>query len=119
MARTGNALSRKPCITSGATMFQPLTTDKLAIRETVENWVVWRDAGDWDRFETVWHTDGWMTATWFQGSARRFIEVSREGFDKGVNILHSLGGFACDLAGPRAISHVKMTINQRAPVDGV
>jgi len=100
-------------------MFQPLTTDKLAIRETVENWVVWRDAGDWDRFETVWHTDGWMTATWFQGSARRFIEVSREGFDKGVNILHSLGGFACDLAGPRAISQVKMTINQRAPVDGV
>ena len=100
-------------------MFQPLTTDKLAIRETVENWVVWRDAGDWDRFETVWHTDGWMTATWFQGSARRFIEVSREGFDKGVNILHSLGGFACDLAGPRAISQVKMTINQRAPIDGV
>jgi SnoaL-like domain len=93
--------------------------DRLAIRETVENWVLWRDAADWDRFATVWHSDGWMTATWFQGPAARFIEVSREGFNKGVNILHFLGGFTCDVVAARAISQVKMTINQRALVDGV
>jgi hypothetical protein len=93
--------------------------DQIAIRETVENWVLWRDAGDWERFATVWHADGWMTATWFQGPAQRFIEVSREGFNRGVNILHSLGGFTCDVAGARAISQVRMTINQRASVDGV
>jgi hypothetical protein len=96
-----------------------LTDDKLAIREVVENWVVWRDAGDWERFATVWHPDGWMTATWFQGPAQKFIEVSRQGFERGVNILHSLGGWSCDLAGPRAISQTKMTINQRALVDDV
>jgi hypothetical protein len=94
-------------------------TDRQAIRETVENWVLWRDAGDWDRFATVWHSDGWMTATWFQGPATRFIDVSREGFNKGVSILHFLGGFTCDVVASRAISQVKMTINQRAPVDGV
>src|SRR4051794_23969676 len=93
--------------------------DRLAIRETVENWVVWRDAGDWDRFATVWHDDGWMTATWFQGPAARFIAVSRDGFNRGVNILHSLGGWSCDLSAARAISQVKMTILQRAPLDGV
>ena len=93
--------------------------DKLAIREAVENWVVWRDAGDWDRFATVWHADGWMTATWFQGPARKFIEVSREGFNRGVNILHALNGWSCDVAGARAISQVKMNIFQRAPLDGV
>ena len=93
--------------------------DRLAIRETVENWVLWRDAGDWERFATVWHSDGWMTATWFQGPASRFIEVSREGFERGVNILHSLGGWSCDVAGARAISQVKMNILQRAPLDGV
>ena len=54
--------------------------DKLAIREVIENWALWRDAGDWDRFATVWHEDGWMTATWFQGPASEFIRVSREGF---------------------------------------
>ena len=37
--------------------------DRLAIRELVENWAVWRDAGDWDRFRTVWHPSGQMMAT--------------------------------------------------------
>ncbi len=36
--------------------------DRLAIRDLVENWAVWRDAGDWERFGSVWHDDGWMTA---------------------------------------------------------
>ena len=96
-----------------------LTADKLAIRETVENWAVWRDAGDWERFATVWHSDGWMTATWFQGPAQQFIEVSREGFNKGVNILHFLGGWTGEIVGNRAISQTKMTISQRAPLEGV
>ena len=96
-----------------------MDADKLAIREVIENWALWRDAGDWDRFATVWHDDGWMTATWFQGPAAEFIRVSREGFEKGVSILHFLGGFTCDVAGTRAISQTKMTINQRATVDGV
>jgi hypothetical protein len=96
-----------------------LTADKLAIREAVENWVLWRDAGCWERFATVWHSDGWMTATWFQGPAKQFIEASRDAFDKGVNILHTLGAWTCEIAGPRAISQVKMTIHQRAPLGGV
>ena len=100
-------------------MVSDLTADKLAIREIVENWVLWRDAGDWERFATVWHSDSWMTATWFQGPAQKFIEVSREGFNKGVNILHSLGGWTCEIVGKRAISQTRMTINQRAPLEGV
>jgi hypothetical protein len=94
-------------------------SEKLHIREAVENWVVWRDQGDWDRFRTVWHDDGWMMATWFQGTAERFIEVSRDGWARGVSILHFLGGSAIDLAGARAIAQTKMTISQRATVDGV
>jgi hypothetical protein len=93
--------------------------DRLAIREMVENWVVWRDAGDWERFRGVWHADGRMMATWFQGPADAFIKVSREGFDKGVSILHFLGGHSADVAGSRAISQTKMTISQRAPVHGI
>jgi len=93
--------------------------DRLAIVEVVHNWALWRDAGDWERFRTVWHDDGWMTATWFQGPATRFIEVSRAGFDKGVSILHFLGGTSVELRGARAVAQTKMTISQRAPVDGV
>src|SRR6185437_6509635 len=47
------------------------------------------------------------------------IEVSREGWARGVSILHFLGGSAIDLAGSRAIAQTKMTISQRAMVDGV
>jgi hypothetical protein len=77
--------------------------DRLAIRDLVENWAVWRDAGDWDRFATVWHEEGWMSATWFQGPARDFIRVSQEGFAKGVRILHFLGGTSIDLVGERDV----------------
>jgi hypothetical protein len=93
--------------------------DRLLIRELVENWALWRDAGDWDRFATVWHDDGFMMATWFQGPAPDFIRVSREGFERGVSILHFLGGTTADVAGDRAISQTKMTISQRAELDGV
>jgi len=93
--------------------------ERQAIRELVENWVLWRDAGDWERFRTVWHAGGRMMATWFQGTADRFIAVSREGFEKGVSILHFLGGNSIDITGSRAISQTKMTISQRARVRDV
>jgi hypothetical protein len=93
--------------------------ERLAIREIVENWVVWRDAGDWDRFRTVWHEDGRMMATWFQGPAAEFIRVSKEGMERGVNILHFLGANSVDVNKHRAISQTKMTILQRALVHDV
>ncbi len=92
--------------------------DQVAIRELLQNWVIWRDAGDWDRFRSVWHEDGWMMATWFQGPASEFIRVSQEGWIKGVSILHFLGGMSVDISGDRAISQTKMTISQRALVHG-
>ena len=93
--------------------------EKQLIREVIENWALWRDAGDWERFKTVWHKDGVMMATWFQGHFEDFIKVTVEGWNKGVSILHFLGGTSIDLSGDRAVSQTKMTISQRGPVDGV
>jgi hypothetical protein len=93
--------------------------ERQVIRELIENWVVWRDAGDWERFRTVWHDDGRMMATWFQGSAEDFIAASREGFERGVQILHFLGGTSVELAGTCATAQTKMTITQRAVVHDV
>ena len=93
--------------------------DRVGIRELLENWVVWRDAGDWDRFRSVWHPDGRMMATWTQGTGEEFIAMSQEGWAKGVSILHSLGGISIELAGTRAVSQTKMTISQRAEIEGV
>src|SRR3954469_24044175 len=93
--------------------------DRIAIRDLIENWVVWRDAGDWPRFRTVWFDDGRMMATWTQGTADEFIQMSKDGWAKGVSILHFLGGQSIDLNAPRAISQTKMTIAQRGLVHNV
>jgi hypothetical protein len=93
--------------------------DRRVIRDLIENWAVWRDALMWDRFRTLWHDDGRMMATWFQGTAEEFIKVSKEGYARGVRILHFLGGSSIDVEGRRAIAQTKMTISQRAAVDGV
>ena len=93
--------------------------EKALIREVIENWVVLRDAGNWDGFRSVWHNDGWMTATWFQGPYAEFIAASKSGFEHGVQIAHFLGGFSCEVAGDRAVAQTKMKIEQRAVLDGV
>ena len=93
--------------------------DRFLIRELIENWVVWRDAGEWDRFATVWHDDGWMMATWFQAPAKDFIAKSRAGFGNGLKVLHLLGGSSIEVLGERAVAHTKMEILQRAEVHGV
>ncbi|MEI7531219.1 MAG: nuclear transport factor 2 family protein [Betaproteobacteria bacterium] len=93
--------------------------ERLKVRELVENWALWRDAGDWERFHTVWHDDGVMMATWFQGHFEEFIKVTIDGWNKGVSILHFLGGNSVDISGHRAISQTKMTISQRGLVDGI
>jgi hypothetical protein len=95
------------------------TSQETTIRRLVENWAVWRDAGDWERFRTVWHNDGMMMATWFQGPFEEFIRVTIEGWERGVSILHFLGGSSIDVNGTRAIAQTKMTISQRGPVHDV
>jgi hypothetical protein len=93
--------------------------DRILIRELVENWVVYRDSGDWERFRSVWHEDGRMMATWCQASAEDFIRASQQGWAKGVSILHTLTGSSIDVVKDRGIAQTKMTISQRDTVDGV
>ncbi len=93
--------------------------DKLQIRELVDNWAIFSDSGDWEGFARCWHPDGFMCATWFQAPCADFIAARRKGFDNAVSIIHFHGGFTCEVAGKRAVSQTKMTISQRAEVEGV
>jgi len=93
--------------------------DRRQIRELIENWALWRDARDWARFRTVWHDDGVMNATWFQGGVDVFIRVSEEGYQRGGRSLHFLGGSSIDVEDTRAVAQTKMTITSRGSVEGV
>ncbi len=94
-------------------------TEKLRIREVIENWVVFRDSGDWERFKTVWHPGARMNATWFQGPAEEFIQKARESWGRGGISIHFLDGSSINIAGSRAIAQTKMKIEVREVVEGV
>ncbi len=93
--------------------------DRLELRQLIDNWAIWRDAGFWEKFRTVWHDDGRMMATWTQGTADEFIEMNKQGWERGVSILHFLGGHTAEISGDRAVTQTKMTISQRGEVHGV
>ena len=96
-----------------------LALARMEIRDLLENWVVWRDGGDWERFATVWHPHGRMSATWFQAAAGDFVEGCRRSFDAGLVGLHLLGGSSMELSANRAVAQTRMQIVQRAEVQGV
>ncbi|HEX4725225.1 MAG TPA: nuclear transport factor 2 family protein [Pseudonocardiaceae bacterium] len=96
-----------------------LDMDRAAVREVVENWVLYRDSGDWDRFASVWHPDAWMSTTWYEGPAEQFIDANRIGCPAGSYMLHMLGAHTSDLVDDRAIAQTKMQILHRGSFDGV
>jgi hypothetical protein len=93
--------------------------DHRALRDLIENWAIWRDGLMWDKFRTVWHPEGVMNATWVQAPFEDFIAANKKAYDRGIIILHFLGGMNIEVKGKRAITQTKMTIAQRLDADGV
>lgn len=44
-------------------MTDPTREDRLAVRQLIEDWVLGRDSGDWDRFAALWPPDGFIMTT--------------------------------------------------------
>ncbi len=93
--------------------------DKMLIREQIERWTIYRDSLDWPKFRTVWDKCGRMKATWTEGSFEDFIAITEEGLKHGLNIMHNLGGSNIIVKGDRAFAMSRMTILQRAMVEGI
>ncbi|HLZ74198.1 nuclear transport factor 2 family protein [Phenylobacterium sp.] len=94
--------------------------EQLEIRTLIENWVLWRDSGEWDRFATLWRPDGRMITTWSQAPAADFIERSKRAWEGGaLKVLHGLEGTTIAIEASRAVAQTKMYILQRGEIDGV
>jgi hypothetical protein len=96
-----------------------MNEDHRCIRDIIESWVVWRDSGQWERLSPLWHDDGVMSSTWQQSGATAFVEASKAAWARGIDVQHFLGGSAIDVQADRAIAQTKMSISQRAPVQGI
>src|SRR5262245_29033157 len=99
-------------------MRSPDWSAKAEITELLQNWLLWRETADWDRSATVWHDAGHMSASWFDGSATDFIEASRASAMRGTQVAHVFGGASIDIEGDHAIAHTRVSILQRATIDG-
>jgi hypothetical protein len=94
--------------------------DRLAIRELVDNWLVYRDSQNWEKFLEIWHDGGFTMTTWGgKATPPEFVQAASNGFARGDRMLHSVGGTTIELAGARAVSQSKFRIMQRGQVDGV
>lgn len=93
--------------------------DRDAIRDLIESWVIWRDAGDWEKFATLWHDDGRMVATWCSLGAADFVDRCRQTFEKGVIALHMLAGSSLEIQKTRAVAQTKMQIIMRGAAHDV
>ena len=60
-------------------VFDDALYEKLAVRQLIDNWVLWRDAGFWERFRDCWWPEGKMMATWTQGTGDEFIGLGAGG----------------------------------------
>jgi hypothetical protein len=93
--------------------------DRAEIERRINEWVIFRDSGDFDRLRELWSADGTITTTWFSGSADDFVAHSRRMFGAPLpGSLHTLGGISVDVRGPRAISQAKIVLSVFAPVHG-
>ena len=93
--------------------------DRAEIRQLIDDWVIWRDSGDWERLASCWHPAGRIITTWYQSTGADFVARSRRAWSEGLNVLHTLGGFSVELNGDRAVAQTRMMILQRAQVHDV
>ena len=52
--------------------------ERQMINEIINNWAIWRDTGNWKKFRSLWHDDGYMSATMFQGPIDEFIDQAKK-----------------------------------------
>lgn len=96
--------------------------ERMKIREICEGWGLYRDAGEWQNYRSMFHDDAYIATSWNQGPIDEFIEASKAGFEKGSSfmyIMHRIIGQTVDVQGDRAVSKMKVTITCRFTFDGI
>ncbi|KAJ0158707.1 PEP2-like protein [Colletotrichum tanaceti] len=91
--------------------------DRLAVSELCKGWPVYRDAGEWDKFRSLFNKDAYVWTTWSGAQPiDHFISISVIGQRaKGAFIMHRECGTLVELnpGTNRAVGTMKATITQR------
>jgi hypothetical protein len=91
--------------------------DRAAVAELCRGWPVYRDASEWMNFRSIFAKKAFVWTTWSGPlSIEDFIQVSKDGKDKGAWIQHRECGTLVELSRTsdnRAIGKMKAIITQR------
>ncbi|KAF4434804.1 pep2-like protein [Fusarium austroafricanum] len=98
-----------------------LAMERYKLRELAEGWPCYRDACEWDNFESIFHPDAYVYTTWSgRTHYKDFISLSKVGVEKGSFIMHRCNGITTDITADatRAVTKMKATITQKFTLDG-
>ena len=95
--------------------------DKFEIIEVSTVSLCCRDSGDWTRLAQCFHPDARVTTSWFDGTAREFVDQSRSmmaGHHPNDTQRHMMGNPRVTLKGPRAVCEFYVILYQGRTMDG-
>ncbi len=84
-------------------------TDRLQIADLINGWMR-RDLGEWDRLLELFHPDGVIEVTWFEGLFREFVAASRRMAASDSRTKHLIAPPTVTLNGDRAIAETNAVI---------
>ena len=79
----------------------------------------WRDQGEWKKLADCYTNDARVRTTWFDGTARDFVEASREMAERGRHSKHMITPTHVRIREDRALAESLGEIHNRSTFDGV
>ena len=83
--------------------------DRLDIADLMTGWM-YRDLGDWDRLRTLFHPDGVIEVTWFEGKFSDFVDASMRMGASDIRTKHLITPPVVTIAGDRAIAETNSVV---------
>jgi hypothetical protein len=89
--------------------------DRAAIAALINDWTFHRDQGAWDELLEIFHPDGTISLSWYDGPYAGFVEASRELAQRSpTRTKHLAGAPRIQLRGDRALAETNLVIMLRA-----
>jgi hypothetical protein len=90
--------------------------DRAAIAALINDWTFHRDQGAWDELRDIFHPDGTISLSWYDGSYAGFVEASSAVAKRSpTRTKHMTGAPRIQLRGDRALAETNIVIMLRAP----
>lgn len=93
--------------------------EKIKIAQLLQNWGTWRDSNEFEKLATCYTDDATMVTSWYDGSAKGFIDNSsqmRGKQPKETGAIHLIGGTTVDICADRAFAQTRITLLMRGTV---